>query len=1215
MLNWHESHCRKPHIYSLEVPYCLNCTASAPVESGVDELQDELELPNTPKRSAMRLKWPPSVSYRENAFLEDPDGSLHKALYAQLGGDYDEAESGGQALSRPCSDIAVQTSGQSSSGPQKDIYEPLRDARIRILRLQPGQSGDLLHADFEIIHLRREDPDSEPGPTPEPPLIPSDENQENDKSSTSYEAISYTWANSLGERKKNKAIFIGERWDALKITENCYDALQTCRFQDKPRRLWIDAICINQSDVAERSHQVGMMRYIYSAASRVLIFLSETSAGKDDPDMLIQNPYFSRVWVVQEIASAREAYVLFGRQAMRWGFFHSNLQRLSIKTWIQHFDRARQVDIESFVSLLEDTRACQASDPRDKVFALLGLSPVPLDPDYTLSPPAVYTGLAASLVTHANPTLKPRIQDVAGRVLDLASHGHKMSGLPSWVPDWSFFSTQPCQKRWECQYSLPAEIWKRQPDAAHHKFRVHCQSGSLCILAVQIDTMAQFLRRGFHLPSQDGIVSARAGEVEVALASDVTRRCQPSDQIFRLCNYTFALILRKVAEPHFYRLVGLCKYSVLSSSRTIEIEAIRHLIDWQWLLSGRNAWQWTEFESWEKLQLAWSSLEDLQRSERRTWTQRLILKARFLTKQQNLMDDARYVLRHSTVNSNALSAFCQRRWIRNIAQWKAEDHHLTSLQQQRESQVRGLLPGYRSLEASPEILHTTDLGQPMWLPVSLDWFELSERVDGDHLFCRSFFLGACVTKRVPLPPLHLIDSPRAHLRLSTGVDLETGLRQLQRLSQNHTLKLPVSIPKSRASKPGGSYVHYIRHNYWDVFLQWLARPVSPTLSNLRTWSSKLLIWEASCKSLDQINELHEYLDTVFERHLKPSFSLDHFFESVYREQFYLLWTIVFQRDSIILWEGPRVHTRILWADSVWDSERFSAHHAPAEFARGFFWRFSRSFHKAYRHAEGEMFEVEMERQWVRFLDWLVQRPLNPNEKITLSPEVVPQPRPPPNPHLKRNEVLEMAEEDEIFPTGTGQNPAPWANDVFAAFVHFEIQRRRLAERLFAPLYEDRHAVPQECPDFQLEKEKAISVAPLAEEGRRRKRFWEDVMDYITESERYMSGLKPRILSGLMEDVKMGDDGNGVMIQPKPCAPSFGTHCSILYILNRVAAYADRYQTGGLWNCLNMIEVGLGGMTDEEYKACPCLGASCSFKGKMLPQLKEDGFLHITDINY
>lgn len=47
--------------------------------------------------------------------------------------------------------------------------------------------------------------------------------------------------------------------------------------------------------------------------------------------------------------------------------------------------------------------------------------------------------------------------------------------------------------------------------------------------------------------------------------------------------------------------------------------------------------------------------------------------------------------------------------------------------------------------------------------------------------------------------------------------------------------------------------------------------------------------------------------------------------------------------------------------------------------------------------------------------------------------------------------------------------------------------------------------------------------------------------------------------------------------------SFGAHCSVLYILNRVAAYADRAQPGA-WNDLDMLEVGLGGMTDEEYKA-------------------------------
>jgi alpha-galactosidase len=42
----------------------------------------------------------------------------------------------------------------------------------------------------------------------------------------------------------------------------------------------------------------------------------------------------------------------------------------------------------------------------------------------------------------------------------------------------------------------------------------------------------------------------------------------------------------------------------------------------------------------------------------------------------------------------------------------------------------------------------------------------------------------------------------------------------------------------------------------------------------------------------------------------------------------------------------------------------------------------------------------------------------------------------------------------------------------------------------------------------------------------------------------------------------------------------GTHCSVLNIISRVAAYSDRAQPGG-WNDLDMLEVGNGGMTDEE----------------------------------
>lgn len=45
----------------------------------------------------------------------------------------------------------------------------------------------------------------------------------------------------------------------------------------------------------------------------------------------------------------------------------------------------------------------------------------------------------------------------------------------------------------------------------------------------------------------------------------------------------------------------------------------------------------------------------------------------------------------------------------------------------------------------------------------------------------------------------------------------------------------------------------------------------------------------------------------------------------------------------------------------------------------------------------------------------------------------------------------------------------------------------------------------------------------------------------------------------------------------------GSHCSTMNIINKVAPYVDRGQYGG-WNDLDMLEVGLGGQTDEEYKS-------------------------------
>jgi hypothetical protein len=53
-----------------------------------------------------------------------------------------------------------------------------------------------------------------------------------------------------------------------------------------------------------------------------------------------------------------------------------------------------------------------------------------------------------------------------------------------------------------------------------------------------------------------------------------------------------------------------------------------------------------------------------------------------------------------------------------------------------------------------------------------------------------------------------------------------------------------------------------------------------------------------------------------------------------------------------------------------------------------------------------------------------------------------------------------------------------------------------------------------------------------------------------------------------------------LLKPYGLTSVLGSHCSILNIINKVSAFSDRAQLGG-WNDLDMLEVGNGGMTDDE----------------------------------
>jgi len=189
-----------------------------------------------------------------------------------------------------------------------------------------------------------------------------------------YRALSYCWgdATDAAEILCNGTPFF--------ITRSLLAALQRLRSGDSTILLWVDAICINQHDITERNHQVSIMRQIYSQATQADIWLGEADAttaeaveliekmamqwcsttygppesgdrfwwarnlhDEDDPGGLLrafnkpgptdssdlgwraivryyQHPWFTRVWVIQEIQSSRRAWVHCDGTRTEWEF-------------------------------------------------------------------------------------------------------------------------------------------------------------------------------------------------------------------------------------------------------------------------------------------------------------------------------------------------------------------------------------------------------------------------------------------------------------------------------------------------------------------------------------------------------------------------------------------------------------------------------------------------------------------------------------------------------------------------------------------------------------------------------------------------------------------------------------------------------------------------------------------------------------------------------
>lgn len=81
-----------------------------------------------------------------------------------------------------------------------------------------------------------------------------------------YNALSYAWG-SISDAVEQLVV----DGVVIMMRDPVPSALRTLRSETTPKVFWVDALCIDQSNLAERSHQEQQMGYIYQQASVVQV--------------------------------------------------------------------------------------------------------------------------------------------------------------------------------------------------------------------------------------------------------------------------------------------------------------------------------------------------------------------------------------------------------------------------------------------------------------------------------------------------------------------------------------------------------------------------------------------------------------------------------------------------------------------------------------------------------------------------------------------------------------------------------------------------------------------------------------------------------------------------------------------------------------------------------------------------------------------------------
>ncbi|KAJ5096890.1 hypothetical protein N7456_007611 [Penicillium angulare] len=371
-------------------------------------------------------------------------------------------------------------------------YKPLLAGQIRTLELLPGLAGEIIKCCLKPIFLY------------EQPV---------------YDALSYCW----GDHTLSKVIESDGK--VVNITESLFSALSHLRDETRTKVLWVDALCINQSDNHEKTVQVAGMREIYAKASGVRIWLGPASHDSDvamayvnecakiwardgrphgttsaegvvNPFQhskafakgpvralleLVRRPWFSRVWVIQECAlAANRATVHAGSEQTLWLDF-ADVCAWAVESGIAMYAPSRvekpimlkcageevtkttrpSFPEEDLLPLLQRFRQFDATDARDKVYGLCGLA----DASAGESPYIMVNYKLSTNEVYRNFALTDLRRGKDLKILSVPRVTNDPSHLPSWVPRWD---TSDLASSFLISKPEKSHNWKASKDSIPH---------------------------------------------------------------------------------------------------------------------------------------------------------------------------------------------------------------------------------------------------------------------------------------------------------------------------------------------------------------------------------------------------------------------------------------------------------------------------------------------------------------------------------------------------------------------------------------------------------------------------------------------------------------------------------------------------------------------------------------------------------------------------